>query len=260
MQIEHSSNGDTVTFVPKVVDAGHHQRQLLRLTGLDTEENQARRLLSDLESWMATQDDYAPGDPLGARPEVLAHRWVREVFRPDRAGRAARAARARWTRPRSTTSSSNTAGTCPSGRSTTSAWTTAVKDYIENILPKARQALPPPAEDAADRVSRGGRSHRPAHSCGTTATGQCAWCSTPWATEPIRAPTAVRWARRPTTISWARAATDSSTCPALPISTCWMTGTSGKRSRHGSSAAASAFLSYGSRPPASSRSFSEPGL
>ncbi|CQR65951.1 DUF4032 domain-containing protein [Streptomyces leeuwenhoekii] len=95
MQIEHASNGDTVTFVPKVVDAGHHQRQLLRLTGLDTEENQARRLLNDLESWMATQDDYAPGDPApgsrlrtdrgdvrGARPEVLAHRWVREVFRP----------------------------------------------------------------------------------------------------------------------------------------------------------------------------------
>ncbi|MGW5204258.1 DUF4032 domain-containing protein [Streptomyces griseoincarnatus] len=95
MQIEHASNGDSVTFVPKVVDAGHHQRQLLRLTGLDAEENQARRLLNDLESWMATQDDYAPDDPPpssrlrssrgdspGARPEVLAHRWVREVFRP----------------------------------------------------------------------------------------------------------------------------------------------------------------------------------
>ncbi|MFI5941971.1 DUF4032 domain-containing protein [Streptomyces uncialis] len=82
MQISQGNEGDTVTFVPKVVDAGHHQRQLLRLTGLDAEENQARRLLSDLESWMATQDDYAPGDPLGARPEVLAHRWVREVFRP----------------------------------------------------------------------------------------------------------------------------------------------------------------------------------
>ncbi|RMB80042.1 DUF4032 domain-containing protein [Streptomyces shenzhenensis] len=95
MQIEHSANGDSVTFVPKVVDAGHHQRQLLRLTGLDTEENQARRLLNDLESWMATQEDYAPGAPPAssrlhsakgypeaARPEVLAHRWVRDVFRP----------------------------------------------------------------------------------------------------------------------------------------------------------------------------------
>ncbi|MFE9808276.1 DUF4032 domain-containing protein [Streptomyces sp. NPDC005227] len=95
MQIAHSSGGDQVTFVPKVVDAGHHQRQLLRLTGLDTEENQARRLLNDLESWMATQDDYVPGGPPAgsghrpgggpagaARPEVLAHRWVRDVFRP----------------------------------------------------------------------------------------------------------------------------------------------------------------------------------
>ncbi|MET7514820.1 DUF4032 domain-containing protein [Streptomyces sp. NPDC005480] len=82
MQISHADQGDTVTFVPKVVDAGHHQRQLLRLTGMDAEENQARRLLNDLESWMATQDDYAPGDQLGARAEVLAHRWVRDVFRP----------------------------------------------------------------------------------------------------------------------------------------------------------------------------------
>jgi hypothetical protein len=82
MQIQKSPDGDQVTFLPKVVDAGHHQRQLLRLTGLDAEENQARSLLNDLEAWMATQDDYAPGDPLGARPEVLAHRWVRDVFRP----------------------------------------------------------------------------------------------------------------------------------------------------------------------------------
>lgn len=49
---------------------------------MDAEENQARRLLGDLESWMATQDDYAPGDRHGARTEVLAHRWVREIFRP----------------------------------------------------------------------------------------------------------------------------------------------------------------------------------
>ncbi|MES4901860.1 MULTISPECIES: DUF4032 domain-containing protein [unclassified Streptomyces] len=82
MQIQSSPDGDAVTFLPKVVDAGHHQRQLLRLTGLDAEENQARSLLNDLETWMVSQDDYAPGDPLGARPEVLAHRWVRDVFRP----------------------------------------------------------------------------------------------------------------------------------------------------------------------------------
>ncbi|NJQ00167.1 DUF4032 domain-containing protein [Streptomyces zingiberis] len=82
MQIQATPDGDAVTFLPKVVDAGHHQRQLLRLTGMDAEENQARSLLRDLETWMMTQEDYAPDDPLGARPEVLAHRWVRDVFRP----------------------------------------------------------------------------------------------------------------------------------------------------------------------------------
>ncbi|BFO17652.1 DUF4032 domain-containing protein [Streptomyces sp. KM77-8] len=118
MQIEHASNGDSVTFVPKVVDAGHHQRQLLRLTGLDAEENQARRLLNDLESWMATQDDYAPGDPSAP---------VRRSSRTAGCGRCSgppcgpcrRSCAARWTPRRSTTNCSSTAGTCPSGPSTT---------------------------------------------------------------------------------------------------------------------------------------------
>ncbi|GAA4077032.1 DUF4032 domain-containing protein [Nonomuraea soli] len=61
---------------PKVVDAGHHQRRLLRLTGLDTEENQARRLLNDLDGFRVAQ---------GLRHEdeaVVAHRWLAEVFQP----------------------------------------------------------------------------------------------------------------------------------------------------------------------------------
>ncbi|MFD5711091.1 DUF4032 domain-containing protein [Streptomyces pharetrae] len=159
MQIDHSSNGDTVTFVPKVVDAGHHQRQLLRLTGLDAEENQARRLLNDLESWMATQDDYAPGDPLpssrlrssgghphAARPEVLAHRWVREVFRPtvravppelrggmDPAEIYHQLLEHRWYLSER---AQHDIGL-----------DTAVKDYVDNILPRARKTLEPPAPE-----------------------------------------------------------------------------------------------------------------
>lgn len=82
MQIQHSPRGDRVTILPKAVDAGHHQRQLFRLTGLDTQENQARSLLNDLETFLATQEDYRPGDPLSASREVVAHRWLREVFRP----------------------------------------------------------------------------------------------------------------------------------------------------------------------------------
>ena len=43
-------DGTHLRIEPKVVDAGHHQRRLLRLTGLDTEEFQARRLLNDLDT------------------------------------------------------------------------------------------------------------------------------------------------------------------------------------------------------------------
>jgi hypothetical protein len=59
----------------KVVDAGHHARRLIRLTGLDVEENQARRLLNDLDGYRATTAADTP-------EEVVAHRWVTQVFEP----------------------------------------------------------------------------------------------------------------------------------------------------------------------------------
>ena len=61
---------------PKVVDAGHHARRLLRLTGLDVEENQARRLLNDLDAYRLAE--CLPEDD----EEISAHRWVTEVFEP----------------------------------------------------------------------------------------------------------------------------------------------------------------------------------
>jgi hypothetical protein len=59
---------------PKVVDAGHHTRRLLRLTGLDAEENQARQLLNDLDTYRAESD-------LDDEQQA-AHRWLTEVFEP----------------------------------------------------------------------------------------------------------------------------------------------------------------------------------
>ncbi|BCB85554.1 DUF4032 domain-containing protein [Phytohabitans suffuscus] len=59
---------------PKVVDAGYHTRRLLRLTGLDAEENQARRLLNDLDTYRAESDL--------ADEQQAAHRWLTEVFEP----------------------------------------------------------------------------------------------------------------------------------------------------------------------------------
>jgi hypothetical protein len=83
LSIQREADGDRVVVYPKVVDAGHHQRRLLRLTGLDTEENQARRLLNDLDTFRASlvpaSDD--PDDPADDE-EIVAHRWLAEVFQP----------------------------------------------------------------------------------------------------------------------------------------------------------------------------------
>ncbi|MCI4656643.1 DUF4032 domain-containing protein [Cryobacterium algoricola] len=76
LAIKTDATGSTVRIQPKVVDAGHHQRRLLRLTGLDAEENQARRLLNDLDAYRL-----AYGDP-ASDEEALAHEWVVRVFEP----------------------------------------------------------------------------------------------------------------------------------------------------------------------------------
>ncbi|HEY8281168.1 MAG TPA: DUF4032 domain-containing protein [Leifsonia sp.] len=76
LAIKTSDAGTTVRIQPKVVDAGHHQRRLLRLTGLDTGENQARRLLNDLDSYSATLGKQ------GLDEEAMAHEWLMRVFEP----------------------------------------------------------------------------------------------------------------------------------------------------------------------------------
>ena len=75
MTIEADPDGTRVSIQPKVVDAGHHRRRLLRLTGLDAEENQARRLLNDL-------DEYRIRVSRSSDEEVAAHDWVTRVFEP----------------------------------------------------------------------------------------------------------------------------------------------------------------------------------
>ena len=76
MSIEATDNGTRVSIQPKVVDAGHHQRRLLRLTGLDVEENQARRLLNDLDEFAARVSR------LGSDEDMVAHEWLTRVFEP----------------------------------------------------------------------------------------------------------------------------------------------------------------------------------
>ena len=74
--LEATGNGMArVHLTPKVVDAGHHARRLLRLTGLDVEEHQAQRLLNDLDAFRAEAGD-------GESEEIVAHRWAAEQFEP----------------------------------------------------------------------------------------------------------------------------------------------------------------------------------
>ncbi|CCI53048.1 DUF4032 domain-containing protein [Nostocoides jenkinsii] len=68
--------GTSIYIQPKVVDAGHHSRRLLRLTGLDVEEGQARRLLNDLDSFRAAQDRQ------GEDEELVAHDWLADIYEP----------------------------------------------------------------------------------------------------------------------------------------------------------------------------------
>ncbi|MBD8062736.1 DUF4032 domain-containing protein [Oceanitalea stevensii] len=69
-------DGTSVQIQPKVVDAGHHHRRMMRLTGLDVQENQARRMLNDLDAYRAATDRQ------GEDEEFVAHDWLAKVFEP----------------------------------------------------------------------------------------------------------------------------------------------------------------------------------
>jgi hypothetical protein len=73
-ELQLSTTGGIYRLRPKVVDAGHHTRRLLRLTGLDAEENQARAILNDLDTYRAERrlDD----------EQSAAHRWLTDAFEP----------------------------------------------------------------------------------------------------------------------------------------------------------------------------------
>jgi hypothetical protein len=63
----------------KVVEPGHHRRRLLRLTGLDAQENQARRLLNDLTAYKTKLNSAAKAPISDA---AASGRWLSECFEP----------------------------------------------------------------------------------------------------------------------------------------------------------------------------------
>lgn len=69
-------DGDRVLIQPKVVELGHHRRELQSLTGMTVEDGQARRLLNDMASFTAHFD-------LGREDrQVVANLWMTEIYEP----------------------------------------------------------------------------------------------------------------------------------------------------------------------------------
>jgi hypothetical protein len=79
VEIEASDTGYRLTVRPQLIDPGHHRRRLLRLTGLSAQENQARRLLQDIDAYRAALER---GGRLPVSDTAVAGRWLTEIFEP----------------------------------------------------------------------------------------------------------------------------------------------------------------------------------
>jgi hypothetical protein len=79
IEVVAGPDGFRLQLNPRVVEPGHHRRRLHSRTGLDAQENQARRLLNDLTRYKAwlERSGKAPVSDAAA-----AGRWLSEVFEP----------------------------------------------------------------------------------------------------------------------------------------------------------------------------------
>ena len=79
MELVHADGGSRLKLRTRVAETGHHRRVLFARTGLDAQENQARRLLADIASFRCYLEQLA-GHQV---PEsVAANRWLVEVYEP----------------------------------------------------------------------------------------------------------------------------------------------------------------------------------
>lgn len=77
-QIQVNQDGGSMLLQTQVVEAGHHRRRLLDLTGLDVQENQARRILNDLDAFRGQ----AVLPQTDADEITVARHWLTDVFQP----------------------------------------------------------------------------------------------------------------------------------------------------------------------------------
>lgn len=78
IQVEEVAGRPEVFVQTQVVEAGHHRRRLQQLTGLDVGENQARRILNDLDTFRAQA--VMPGTDVDE--VTVARHWMSDCFQP----------------------------------------------------------------------------------------------------------------------------------------------------------------------------------
>ncbi|RBY80653.1 DUF4032 domain-containing protein [Geodermatophilus sp. TF02-6] len=131
----------------RVAEPGHNRRELFRLTGLEVQERQARRLLNDLRAYRASLEQKT-----GATvPDTIAgYRWLAEAYQPvveaippDLAGRLAPAEvfheilEHRWFLSEQ---AGHDVGT-----------TAAARSYFETVLPRTPRELTTPSAIVGSR-------------------------------------------------------------------------------------------------------------
>jgi hypothetical protein len=79
LEVETVPDAGIVRLRARPRESGHHRRLVRQLTGLDVQENQARRLLNDLYAYRSLQTGLAGKD---VPVSVSAVQWLNEVYRP----------------------------------------------------------------------------------------------------------------------------------------------------------------------------------
>jgi Domain of unknown function (DUF4032)/Lipopolysaccharide kinase (Kdo/WaaP) family len=77
--IDDPSGGSRLKLTTRVAEPGHHRRVLFARTGLDVQENQARRLLADIASFRGWLEQV---EQRRVPETVAASRWLSEIYEP----------------------------------------------------------------------------------------------------------------------------------------------------------------------------------
>jgi uncharacterized protein DUF4032/lipopolysaccharide kinase (Kdo/WaaP) family protein len=78
-ELVRTADGQEVRVVARVLEEGHHSRRLRELTGIEVQENQARRLLNDIaehRAWLSGREGREVPEA------VAAYRWLTRVYEP----------------------------------------------------------------------------------------------------------------------------------------------------------------------------------